>query len=133
MNHFVIRLHDSTQSERVESVVSFVGEDVSGSFGIQANHERMMTALIFGLARYRTGNGDWEYLAVPGALLYFNDNVLTLTTRRFLRDPDYTRISASLKKQLLAEEENLKTIKRSLHRMEEELLKRMWKLGRHEI
>ena len=133
MNQFVIRLHDATRSESVDSVVSFVGEDTSGSFGIQSNHERMMTALIFGLARYRTANGDWEYLAVPGALLYFNDNVLTLTTRRFLRDPDYTRISAELKKQLLAEEEDLKTIKRSLHRMEEELLKRMWKLGRHEI
>lgn len=133
MNHFVMQLHDASRSERVENVASFVGEDASGSFGIRANHERMMTALIFGLARYRTETSDWEYLALPGALLYFDDNILTLSTHRFLRDPDYMRISTSLKQQLLAEEEELKTIKHSLHQMEEELLKRMWKLGRHEI
>lgn len=131
MNRFAILLHDANRLERIDDVVSFVGEDASGSFGIRAHHGRMMTTLTFGLARFRIADSDWEYLALPGALFYFNNNELTLTTRRYLRDRDYTRISTALKQELLAEEENLKTIKHSLHRMEEELLKRMWKLGRH--
>jgi len=131
LNRFAILLHDANRLERIDDVVSFVGEDASGSFGIRAHHGRMMTTLTFGLARFRIADSDWEYLALPGALFYFNNNELTLTTRRYLRDRDYTRISTALKQELLAEEENLKTIKHSLHRMEEELLKRMWKLGRH--
>jgi len=131
MKQFAIELHDSKQSERIDNVISFVGEDDSGSFGIRANHERLMTTLTFGLARFRTDGGDWEYLALPGALLYFRDNRLTLSTQRYLRDNDYSRISAALQQQLLAEEANLKSLRLSLHRMEEELLKRLWELGRH--
>lgn len=131
MKHFAIELHDSKQSERIDNVTSFVGEDDSGSFGIRANHERFMTTLAFGLARFRTDNSDWEYLALPRALLYFRDNRLTLSTQRYLRDSDYTRISAALQQQLLAEEANLKSLRLSLHHMEEELLKRLWELGRH--
>ncbi len=50
---------------------SFIGEDASGSFGLQAGHARFMTILEFGLARFRTAEADWQYLALPGALLYF--------------------------------------------------------------
>lgn len=130
MKTFDMQLQDATRSERIEGIMSFVGEDASGSFGIQSHHARTMTALTMGLARFRIGSEDWEYLALPGALLYFNDNVLTLTTRRYLRDRNYMRISSALQHQLLVEEEDLKTIKKSLHRIEEELLKRMWELGR---
>ena len=40
------------------------------------------------------------------------------------------RISAALQQQLLEEEKKLKNVKDSLHRMEEEVLRRMWELGR---
>jgi len=66
---------------------------------------------------------------MPGAILYFLNNVLTLSTRRYLRDDDYTRISAALQEQLLAEEEQLHATRESLRRMEESLLKRLWELG----
>ena len=89
-----------------------------------------MTSLIIGLARFRVGNEAWQYLALPGAVLYFHDNVLTLSTRRYLLDDDYMRISQALQQQLLAEEEKLHTMKESLHHMEEEILKRLWKKGR---
>jgi len=111
-------------------VTSFVGEDASGSFGILAGHARMMATLMIGLARFRTGDGTWQYLALPGAVLYFHDNVLTLSTRRYLQDSDYMRISEALQQQLLAEEEDLHVLKESLHRMEEEILKRLSELGR---
>jgi F-type H+-transporting ATPase subunit epsilon len=130
MNTFRLVLQDATHSERFDGLSSFVGEDASGSFGIQANHDRLMAVLVFGLARFRIGEEPWQYLALPGAVLSFQDNTLTLNTRRFLRDSDYLRISAALQQQLLAEEENLRSVKESLHRMEEEILRRMWEMSR---
>jgi F-type H+-transporting ATPase subunit epsilon len=127
---FTLRLQDATHAEEIAGVTSFVGEDASGSFGILAGHARLMTSLIIGLARFRVDNEAWQYLAMPGAVLYFHDNVLTLSTRRYLLDDDYMRISQALQQQLLAEEEKLHTMKESLHHMEEEILKRLWKRGR---
>jgi len=127
---FTLQLMDTTRSEKITGVTSFVGEDNSGSFGILAGHARFMTSLIIGLARFHIGDGAWQYLALPRAVLYFNDNVLTLSTRRYLQDDQYTRISQALQQTILAEEEKLHTMKESLHRMEEEVLKRLWELGR---
>jgi F-type H+-transporting ATPase subunit epsilon len=127
---FTLHLQDARHYERMEGVTSFVGEDASGQFGLLAGHERMMTSLVFGLMRYRDGTGGWEYVAVPGGIVYFVDNELFLCTRRYYRDKDYQRITAVLQEQLAAEEKTLQTIKQSLHRMEEEMFKRLWRLGR---
>lgn len=128
MRTFVLHLQDATRHERIERVSSFVGEDDSGSFGLLAGHARFMTSLIFGLARFCIEGGAWQYLAVPGALLYFVDNELTISTRRYLRDADYERISTALSEQLLAEEENLRGMKEQLRRMEQEMLRRLWQM-----
>jgi F-type H+-transporting ATPase subunit epsilon len=130
MKTFRLTLSDATRRESFEEVVSFVGEDASGSFGILAGHARLMTALLFGLARFRRADGHWRYLAFPGALLYFVNDELSISTRRYLLDEDYGRISAALQEQLLAEEEDLRIMKESLHRMEEELLRRLWEMHR---
>ena len=130
MNSFTMLLQDATRSEKIADVTSFVGEDASGSFGILAGHARMMASLVIGLARFRTGEDNWKYLALPGAVLYFHNNLLTLSTRRYLLDDDYMRISQALQQQLLMEEEELRTMKESLHHMEEEVLKRLWEMGR---
>ena len=130
MKSFNLHLQEATRAEKITGVTSFVGEDASGSFGILAGHSRMLTALVTGLARFRVGADAWQYLAMPGAVLYFKDNVLTLSTRRYLLDTDYMRISRALQQQLLAEEEQLHAMKTSLHRMEESMLKRLWKMGR---
>ena len=130
MRAFTLTLQDATHSETIDGVTSFVGEDASGSFGILAGHARVMTTLIIGLARFRIGENTWKYLALPRGVLYFHDNELTLSTRRYLVDDDYMRISRALQQQLLAEEETLHSIKRSLHQMEQEALKRLWQIGR---
>jgi F-type H+-transporting ATPase subunit epsilon len=130
MNSFTLRLQDATRTQEIPGVISFVGEDDSGSFGILAGHARLMTTLLIGLARFRGTDGDWQYLALPGAVLYFRDNVLTISTRRYLLDRDYSRISADLEQQLLAEEEKLHDMKESLHRLEKEVLRHLWEAGR---
>ncbi|WP_435627209.1 F0F1 ATP synthase subunit epsilon [Candidatus Ferrigenium straubiae] len=130
MKTFVMHLQSATQYERVENVASFVGEDGSGSFGIRARHARTMTALTYGLARYRLQDNGWRYLAFPRGILYFADNALYISTRRFLHDADYQRISKGLLEQLLKEEEELRTIRESLHRLEQEMFRRLWQMGR---
>jgi F-type H+-transporting ATPase subunit epsilon len=133
MKPFVLHLQSATQYEQIAGVTSFVGEDRSGKFGILAGHARMITSLVFGLARYRTGDDVWHYLALPGALLYFVDNRLTVNTRRYLSDTDYERISSALEEQLRMEEEKLHGMKDSLHRLEAEMFKRLQRMERGEV
>ncbi len=130
MKSFTLKLQDATREEEISDVTSFIGEDGSGSFGILAGHARLMTTLSIGLARFRIGESAWRYLALTEAVLYFYDNRLTLSMHRYLMDDDYTRISSALQEQFLAEEEELHDIKQSLHRMDEELFKRLWETGR---
>lgn len=130
MRTFALHVQSATQYEHIERVVSFVGEDESGSFGILARHGRMMTALGYGLARYQLQDGSWRYLAFPGGILYFVNDALYISTRRFLHDIDYKRISAGLLEQLLKEEEDLRMIKDSLLRLEQEMFRRLWRIGR---
>lgn len=127
---FVLHLQDAMHYERVTGLISFVGEDDSGSFGLLAGHARFMTSLVFGLARFRLEDGAWQYLAAPGALLYFAEGELTISTWRYLRGTNYERISAELSEQLLREEESLRGMKEQLHRMEQEMLRRLWQMGR---
>jgi F-type H+-transporting ATPase subunit epsilon len=132
MNPFVLNLFDASHEQRIAGVTSFVGEDATGCFGIQAHHARFMTTLVFGLSRFRLDTEDWQYLALPGAVAYFNNNELTISTRHFLidTDTDLERISSLLEQQLITEEENLHATKESLHRMEQAMLKRMLALNR---
>lgn len=128
MKSFVMHLQSATQYERIESVVSFVGEDDSGSFGILPGHGRMMTLLVFGVARFRVMNKNWEFLALPGALAYFVGGQLYLSTRRYLRGRDYDHLSVALGNELRAEEEALRETKQSVRRLEEEMFRRLWKV-----
>ena len=129
MNVFSLQLYDAIQAQILSDVVSFTGEDTSGSFGIMANHERFMTCLVFGMARIRTLDDNVQYLAMPGGVLYFTDNMLSISTRHFIIDTDYEQISTVLQNQLVEEEGRLMTLKRSLHNMETELFKRLWETG----
>lgn len=130
MKSFTLVLHDATHSEEIQGVTSFVGEDESGSFGMMHGHARLMTTLIVGLARFYTDDDIWHYLALPSGVLYFSENVLTISTRHYMLDTDYTRISDLLRKELLAEEEKLYLVKESLRHMEEEVFRRLWEMGR---
>lgn len=130
MSGITLLLNSAVRSERIVGVASFVGTDASGSFGIQPGRVRLMTILDYGLSRFRTPNGDWIYLACPGAVLNFSDNQLTVNTRRYLCDPDYQRISDLLAGQLAEEEAELKSVKDNLQQLEQALFRRLRNLDR---
>lgn len=130
MRGFAVHLCGADQYERLDEVVSFVGEDSSGSFGILPGHDRFMTVLVFGLARLRRDDGRWEYLGVPGGVLYFHDDALHLSTRRYLRDADPARIVDELTGGLLREEHALAEMRGKLRGLEHEMLRQMVDLQR---
>lgn len=130
MSGITLHLQSAVRSERVDNVDSFVGTDASGSFGIQPGRARFMTVLDYGLSRFRTVGGAWHYLACPGAVLSLADDQLTVSTRRYLCDRDYERISVLLAGQLAQEEEALRSVKDNLQRLEQELFRRLRHLDR---
>ena len=69
-------------------------------------------------------------MALPGGVLYFVDNELRIATTKFVRSSKLEEISAALDRQFRQEEEGLRDIKQSLHRLDEEIMKRMYELKR---
>lgn len=127
---FTLHLQQSTVVESVPRVTAFIGEDASGSFGLWPSHERFATVLSFGLARFRVAQRTWEYLAVPGGVLYCRGGELWLCARRLIRHGDYEEVARELREQMIAEERELHDFKQSLRRLEREMLKRLWQIGR---
>jgi F-type H+-transporting ATPase subunit epsilon len=130
MSTFTVQLYAADRHEQITGVASFSGEDQSGRFGLLPRHERFMTALDFGLARLILADGSRQYLGFPGGLLYFVDNELRISTRRYLRDSDAERIGKALSREMLDEERELNETRRKLHRLEAEMLKNFVQLGR---
>lgn len=143
MRTFDLQVRDTQSSELVKGVTSFVGSDGSGSFGIQAGHSRFLTALRFGLARFSQKefrqsdfrySGDsndasaWRYLAMPGGILYFRDNLLQINTRRYFIGENYDEMTRILEHTLAMEEQQLTQIKQNLRQLEEGVLKRLWEM-----
>lgn len=133
MNGFVIELAGAAEQRRIEGAASFMGEDESGGFGIMAGHERFITVLSFGLARFRVNEQPWQYLATTGGALYFDGENLRIATRRFLVDSDPDAISRALEQQLAGEEQESAAIRESLRKIEQNLLRRLMWLGRGEV
>ena len=130
MKTFALHIESSGRSELIDSVVSFSGEDDSGSFGILAGHAPMITVLKLGLASFRTAKSANGYLAITGGVLYFHDNALHISTRDYSLGEGCDRITAVVLTRMKAEEENLSAMKQSVRQLEEELLKRLWELRR---
>ncbi len=128
MNTFQLHLMSPKKEEWVPGLVSFTGRDPSGSFNILAHAARRVTALVFGLAQFRTADEKTGYLALPGGLLYFIRNELRLATTNYARDPNYETITALLEKEVRMEEAEILETKKSIHRLDEEILKRMLRM-----
>lgn len=130
MNSFKLRLFDVRQNQAFDDVISFSGADESGGFGIRANHARMMTVLSKGLSHFTQTSGEKQYIASPGAVLYFTDNTLTISSRHYIIDRDHRRVRELLEQEIQTEESQIHRLKDSLQHMEEAMLKRIWEMER---
>jgi len=132
MATFDLYLQSGTQYEEISNVISFVGEDASGQFGILAHHARMIACLNYGLARFRCDNNEISYLALPGGVLYFVDNKLNICTRHYICSKNYQEIETAITETLQIEEESVRNIRETLHRLDEAMLKHLWELKRQQ-
>jgi len=130
MRAMTLQLRHAIGSECFDNVTSFVGEDASGSFGILPGHSRMMTVLSVGLARFRVGEAEWHYLALPGGILSGGGVLFTICTRRYLHDTKLGRMGTLLAELQRADQEALGGIRESLQRLEEEMLRRLREVER---
>ncbi|VVM05931.1 F-type H+-transporting ATPase subunit epsilon [Methylacidimicrobium cyclopophantes] len=131
MRVFSLIVRDPTHVIRRDDVVSFVGADASGSFGILAGHERFLTSLRFGLARFRIAGDDGiNYLALASGLLSFRENTATICTQHFFLDRDRDRIAQALEGEIKREEADLREMHTIARNLEREMLRRLWELGR---
>ena len=78
-----------------------VGEDDSGSFGILPEHARMMTLLVFGLARFRVTGQHWDILGFAGRSGLFRRWPTLFQYQRYLRGKDYESLSAPLRNEFV--------------------------------
>lgn len=124
MRSFTIELSSEDNFERVEGVTSFVATDASGSFGILADRELLVTTLAWGLCWLRNDDGE-HYIALPGGVLYFAENVLRICARRYLRADEPARIVEQLKDDMRAEREVTRDMHDLLHKLDRELLIRL--------
>ena len=130
MKVFTVVLQDLLQQWQAEQVESFVAQDPGGSFGIQAWHETLVTCLLPGLARLRLREKGWLYLAQPGSVVVFRDNVLRLATSQFILSEDREQLLARMEQAWQAAEQVLRTTKTSYAQVEQALTRKLWEMNR---
>lgn len=130
MRTFAVHLLAGDRSQRLDEIVSFVGIDESGSFGLMAGHERFMTVLVFGLASLRFADGSRRYAGLPGGVLRFVDGELRISTRRFLLGDEAAAIGERMSREMLAEEHALARLRSRLRQLEAGALHRLALLER---
>lgn len=131
MKNFALTLLDSRGSQHFDKIVQFIGADAGGSFGIMAGHIHTIAMLRYGLARFSAVNGDWHYLALPGGVLRFADNHLTVTTVRYFLGDDRDEICQLLADEMAQIDSEVHTARATLSEIERSLVRRLAELSGH--
>jgi len=129
MNSFTLTLLDSRGTECFDTVTQFIGADADGSFGILAGHVHSVALLRYGLARFCDQAGMWHYLAVPGGVLRFAGNQLTVTTVRYFLGDDRDAICERLAADMAQADSEVHTARASLSEIERSLVRRLAELS----
>lgn len=132
MNTFVLHLLDSHSTQRFDKVKQFIGADSSGSFGLLAGHAKMVAVLRYGLARFVDISGKWHYLALPGGVLSFGDNELTLVTVRYFLGEDRASICQRLADEMAVTDSDIHRSRATLVEIEHSLIRRLGELAGQE-
>lgn len=129
MTGFSVSLLDSRGGERFDAVMQFIGADANGSFGILAGHAHCVALLRYGLARFSDQAGAWHYLALPGGVLRFADNRLTVTAVRYFLGDDRDAICERLAEEMAQADSEVHSARATLSEIERSLVRRLAELG----
>ena len=132
MKTFALELINSLQSQTFGNVTHFIGADNSGSFGILAGHAPLVAVLRYGLARFLDENGSWLYVALPGGVLRFTKNRLTVTSAHYFLGADRDKLAQQLAEAMQAEDLDVHNARATLARIDQALMRRLAELGQTE-
>lgn len=132
MNSFALSLLDSQGSDQFAEITQFIGADAGGSFGLLAGHQHMLAILRYGLARFSDSSGAWYYLAMPGGVLRFIDNTLTVTTLRYFLGTDRELICRQLADEMAQLDSEIHSTRATLAKIEHSLLQRLVELSKQQ-
>lgn len=125
MSVFRLELVSEEGQESIDRIVSFVGADESGSFGILANREPLITILSWGLCCFTTADGARQYVGMPGGVLSFAGGVLHIATPRYIRAAESQALLTQLDESMRTEEEDRRHLREVLHNLDREFLRRL--------
>ncbi len=129
MNTFVVHLHASRGTDHFDDVVQFIAADDSGSFGLLAGHAPLVAVLRYGLARFVDRTGRWRYLALPGGVLNFAGNCLTLATVRYFLGDESATICRQLAEEMARADSDVHSSRATLNEIEHALVRRLGELS----
>ena len=130
MKTFECILQDLSHQWQTQAAVSFIGRDSSGSFGLQARHETFVTCLRASLARLRTQDDGWLYIAQPGTVVVFRENLLRLSTSQFILSKDRDQRISRMEQAWKAADQGVRTTKTSYLQVEQALTRKLWEMNR---
>lgn len=128
MNCFALDLLDSHGADRFTAVRCFVAADASGSFGLLAGHEPMVAALRYGLARFEDAEGIWRYAALPGGILRFAADRLTVTTVHYFLGTERGTLLERLAAEMARADSDIARSRATLAEIEHSLVRRLGEL-----
>lgn len=83
----------------VDGVTSFRAADDSGSFGVQPGHTDLLTVLRDCVARWRIGNGGWQYCALHGGVLTVEEGrTISIACREGVQGTDVATLEAEVRR-----------------------------------
>ena len=122
---------DSRGSHQFSDVTKFIGAGEDGQFGVLAGHARMVALLRYGLSRFCDSAGVWRYLVLPGGVLRFAGNRLTVTTVRYFLGDDRDEICQRLADEMEQCDSEVHTARAALSEIERSLVRRLAELSGH--
>ncbi len=124
---FDIKILTPLEKLKIKNVTFFRGEDKSGSFGILANHIEFLTILTQSIAIIKKDNFE-EYIALNKGVLIFKNNLLTITTRDFVKSKDLKLLKNIIEEKFKKIEKEETLFRQNITRLEKEFIKRMIEL-----
>lgn len=125
MSTFGLALLDSHGENRFARVRQFVGADASGVFGILPGHGAMVAVLRYGLARFLDDTGAWHYAALPGGVLRFSNNALSIMAVRYFLGDEPGALVDHLASEMARDDSELSTARQTLAKIDRSLLRRL--------
>ncbi len=129
MKRFSLALLDNRGSAHFDNVTHFIAADADGSFGVMAGHMHMLAILRYGLARFCDTTGAWHFLALPGGVLRFFNNSLTVSTVRYFLGDDRDQICQQLVDEMAQLDSEVHTARATLSEIERSLVRRLAELS----